>query len=56
MVTEQQNLLSQLYLLRDSVEELLIEGDKYEDLLLINEIINDLEYTIINNTALTIGI
>lgn len=56
MVFEQQTLLSQLYNLRDSVEELLIEGDKYEDLLLINEIINNLEYKIINDTTLTIGI
>lgn len=56
MVTDQQKLLSQLYELEDSIEHVLINNDMFEELKLMDTLIHRLEYSIVNDSAITMGI
>ena len=56
MATEQQKLLSQLYELEESIEHVLIKNDMFEELNLMDTLIHRLEYNIVNDSTITMGI
>ena len=56
MASNRQILLSQLYELEDSIESILIDNEMFEELALIDTLIHTLEYDIINNSPITMGI
>ena len=55
MVIEEQKLLTEMYHLQDSLENILLTHDMYEELNLLNTIIKKLEYNIINKVG-SVGI
>jgi hypothetical protein len=56
MITEQQKLLSQLYELEDSIKHILFKNDMFEELYLMDTLIHRLEYNIVNDSSITMGI